>query len=402
MEQVRAQRAAARHGAGGGMMRARRMIGLALVACVAATATAHAQLAEQQGLRHGAPQVQRFDVDSAIARASELRRHNRRAAAAEVMREAVAAAPERTDARRFFDLLQQELHGGEALVAVNYKSWRTQLPEWKEGAVALRQNTPLRRGHRARLASRARGGGRRQGRGGGVSRLPARLSRAGRRCGDARDALRALQRVGGAVWVARRRLEGSFGYRRMNFAIDVNMVGGSLGTYVGNNLLGARVTHVLNDGGTSVLLSARHFLSDDGQFVGVRFATGSCRWSSARRRISPYGSASRSGRRCAFFVKGLVVLSADGELGRDGLAAGGRASTRLCASGSGCGTTGRLTAGAMCTAPGAGASRGREISGPRPLRLHVTRHGTAISARAGEEARRSVSPTAILREGLGR
>jgi len=59
------------------MMRARRMIGLALVACVAATATAHAQLAEQQGLRHGAPQVQRFDVDSAIARVSELRRHNR-------------------------------------------------------------------------------------------------------------------------------------------------------------------------------------------------------------------------------------------------------------------------------------------------------------------------------------
>ena len=69
-------------------MRTRRMIAsvcVALVACTVATKSTSAQLAEQQGLRHGAPQIQKFDVDSAIARASVLRRHNRRAAAAEVM-----------------------------------------------------------------------------------------------------------------------------------------------------------------------------------------------------------------------------------------------------------------------------------------------------------------------------
>ena len=305
------------------MMRARRMIGLALVACVAATATAHAQLAEQQGLRHGAPQVQRFDVDSAIARASELRRHNRRAAAAEVMREAVAAAPERTDARRFFDLLQQELHGGEALVAVNYKSWRTQLPEWKEGAVALRQNTPFG-------AAIVRG---------------SHLERAA--VGDDKVEVEAypafphgyLALVGGVATHATLyahtsasaelygsltdNLEGSFGYRRMNFAFDVNMVGGSLGAYVGNNLHGARVTHVTNDGGSSVLLSARHFIGDEGQFVGVRFGTGDV----PVEFLTPTDFAVRFsqsvGAEMRVFVKGLIVLSADTELGRDGLAAGG-------------------------------------------------------------------------------
>jgi YaiO family outer membrane protein len=305
------------------MMRARRTIGLALVACVAATGTAQAQLAEQQGLRHGAPQAQRFDVDSAIARASELRRHNRRAAAAEVMREAVAAAPERTDARRFFDLLQRELHGGEALVAVNYKSWRTQLPEWKEGAVALRQNTPFG-------AAIVRG---------------SHLERAA--VGDDKVEVEAYPAfphgylaLGGSVATHATlyahtsasaelygsltdNLEGSFGYRRMNFAFDVNMVGGSLGAYVGNNLLGARVTHVTSDGGSSVLLSARHFIGDEGQFVGVRFGTGDV----PVEFLTPTDFAVRFsqsvGAEMRVFVKGLIVLSADGELGRDGLAAGG-------------------------------------------------------------------------------
>ena len=71
MEQVRAQRAPAGHGAGGGVMRTRRMIAavcVALVACVLVTGSAAAQLVEQQALRHGAPPAPpRFDVDSAIA-----------------------------------------------------------------------------------------------------------------------------------------------------------------------------------------------------------------------------------------------------------------------------------------------------------------------------------------------
>src|SRR5689334_16414865 len=126
-------------------MRARRGFGslfIALLVCGVATSHASAQSSvELQALRHGAPV--RFDVDSAIARASTLRRQNRRAAAAEVMRQAVAADPNRRDARALYDQLRQELHGGEAVAAVLYKSWRTSLPEWREGAVAWRQNTPV-------------------------------------------------------------------------------------------------------------------------------------------------------------------------------------------------------------------------------------------------------------------
>ena len=308
------------------MMRARRMIAsvcVALVACVVATGSAGAQLAEQQGLRHGAPQIQKFDVDSAIARASVLRRHNRRAAAAEVMRQAVTAAPDRLDARRFFDQLQQELHGGEALAAVNYKSWRTQLPEWREGAVSLRQNTPfgaaiVRGSHleRATLSDDrveveaypafphgylALGGGVAT-----KATLYAHTSASAELYGSLTD-----------------NLEGSVGYRHMHFNFDVNMVGGSLGTYVGNNLLAARVTHVDNDGGTSVLLSARRFISDDGQFVGVRFGTGNV----PVDLLTPTDFAVRFsqsvGAEMRVFVKDLIVLSADTELGRDGLATGG-------------------------------------------------------------------------------
>jgi YaiO family outer membrane protein len=327
MEQVRAQRAAARHGAGGGVMRARRTLAVAcaaLVACTIATARAGAQLAEQQALRHGPPAAPpRFDVDSAIARASALRRHNRRAAAAEVMRQAVAAAPDRADARRFYAQLQQELHGGEALVAVNYKSWRSQLPEWKEGTAALRQNTPfgaavVRGSHLERAAL---GDDKVEveaypafphgylALGGGVAThasLYAHTSASAELYGSLTD-----------------NLEGSFGYRRMNFATPVDMLGGSLGTYLGNQLLGARMTHVANGGGTSVLLSARRFIGDEGQYLGVRFATGSVPVEFRTPTDFTVRFSQSAGADMRVFIGGLVVLSVDGEVGRDGLAGGG-------------------------------------------------------------------------------
>ena len=306
-------------------MRARHVAGMvcaALLVCGVATSRASAQSSvELQALRHGAPA--RFDVDSAIARASELRRHNRRGAAAEVMRQAVAADPSRLDARRFFDLLQQELHGGEVLAAVNYKSWRTQLPDWKEGAVSLRQNTPfgaaiVRGSHLERAAV---GDDQVQveaypafphgylALGGGVAThatLYAHTTASAELYGSLTD-----------------NLEGSVGYRRMNFASAVNMVGGSLGTYVGNNLLGARVTHVANDGGTSVLLSARRFLSDDGQFIGIRFATGSVPVEFRTPTDFAVRFNQSVGAELRVFIGGLVVLSTDSEVGREGLAAGG-------------------------------------------------------------------------------
>ena len=309
-------------------MGARRTLAMAcaaLAVCTVASTRAAAQSGvELQALRHGAPPAPaKLDVDSAIARASELRRHNRRAAAAEVMRQAVAAAPDRLDARRLFDQLQQELHGGEVLVAANYKSWRTQLPEWKEGVVALRQNTPfgaaiMRGSHLERAAV---GDDQIQveaypafphgylALGGGVAThatLYARTSASAELYGSLTD-----------------NVEGSVGYRRMNFTNAVDMLGGSLGTYLGNNLLAARVTHVANDGGTSVLLSARRFLSDDGQFLGVRFATGNVPVEFRTPTDFAVRFSQSAGAEMRVFLGGVVVLSVDGELGRDGLAAGG-------------------------------------------------------------------------------
>jgi len=309
-------------------MRARRTLAMAcaaLAACtIAATRAAAQSGVELQALRHGAPPAPaKLDVDSAIARASELRRHNRRAAAAEVMRQAVAAAPDRLDARRLFDQLQQELHGGEVLVAANYKSWRTQLPEWKEGVVALRQNTPfgaaiVRGSHLERAAV---GDDQIQveaypafphgylALGGGVATratLYAHTTASAELYGSLTD-----------------NVEGSVGYRRMNFTNAVDMLGGSLGTYLGNNLLAARVTHVANDGGTSVLLSARRFLSDDGQFLGVRFATGNVPVEFRTPTDFAVRFSQSAGAEMRVFLGGVVVLSVDGELGRDGLAAGG-------------------------------------------------------------------------------
>jgi YaiO family outer membrane protein len=306
------------------MMRPSRLVYrlcVALVATCLVTPSARAQLAVQQALRHGAPP--RFDVDSAIARAAALRRHNRRAAAAEVMRQAVAAAPDRTDARALYAQLQQELHGGEALVAADYKSWRRQLPDWREGAVALRQNTPLgaavvRGSHLERAAV-------------GDDKIEVEAYPAfphgylALGAGVATHATLYAHTSAAAELYASLadRLEGSFGYRRMNFSTGVNMVGGSLGTYAGNNLLGARVSHVLNDGGTSVLLSARRFLSDDGQYLGVRFATGSVPVELRTPTDFAVRFSQSVGAEMRVFVKGLLVVSADGELGRDGLAAGG-------------------------------------------------------------------------------
>ena len=308
------------------MMRASRVMGVCAVAlaavCVLVTSRAAAQsTVELQALRHGAPP--RFDVDSAIARASALRRQNRRAAAAEVMRQAVAADPNRSDARALYSQLQQELHGGEAVAAVLYKSWRTQLPEWREGAVALRQNTPfgaavVRGSHLERAAL-------------SDDKVEAEaypafphgyLALGG---GVATHATLYAHTSASAELYASptERLEGSFGYRRMNVSAGVDMLGGSLGTYVGNNLLGARVTHVLNEGGTSVLLSARRFLSDDGQYLGVRFATGTVPVDLRTPTDFTVRFSQSVGADVRVFIRGLVVLSVDGELGRDGLALGG-------------------------------------------------------------------------------
>jgi len=316
MEQVRAQRPPV--GAGRGVRMSRfAMVRRALaVACIAAT-TASAQQVRQQSMTPA------FDVDSAMARASMLRRQNRKAEAERVMAQAVAAAPARADARALHDLLVHEVRGGEAMVAADVKSWREQLPEWREGTAAMRQNT-------------------------GAGPLVARWSRVER--GPLSDdrleveaypafphgylALGAGLATSSTVYAHTTgsaelfgsltdQVEASVGYRHMQFDSGVDMVGGSLGTYLGPFLLGSRVTHVLRDGGTSMVLSARRFVGDEGASVGAKLATGSV----PVELRTPTDFAVRFSQAVSLdakvYVLSRLVLSLEGELGRDGLAAGG-------------------------------------------------------------------------------
>ena len=308
------------------MMRARRMVprsrvaaaGLAaLIASCAAAPSAMAQQVVQQA------SVVRYDVDSAMARATVLRRQNRKLEAERVMARAVAMAPGRADARALHEQLRQEVRGGEAVIGVEYKQWRQQLPEWREAGVSARQNAA-------------------------VGPVIARFSVVDR--GPLRDdrltleaypsftrgylALAGAIATEGTVYAQSMasaelfgsltdRIEGSFGYRRMNFATGVDMLGGSLAAYAGQFMFGARGMRVLNDGGSSVVLSARRFLGEEGQYVGARFATGSV----PVELRTPTDFEVRFSQSAALEARTVVlhrlVLTADGELGRDGLAGAG-------------------------------------------------------------------------------
>jgi YaiO family outer membrane protein len=258
-----------------------------------------------------------------MARATLLRRQNRKAEAERVMAKAVAAAPARTDARALHDLLVREVRGGEAVLGADVKSWREQLPEWREGTAAIRQNT-------------------------GAGPVLARWSRVER--GPLSDdrleveaypafphgylALGAGLATEGTVYAhttasaelfgsVTDQVEASVAYRHMQFDQGVDMVGGSLGTYLGPFLLGSRVTHVLRDGGTSAVLSVRRFVGDEGASVGAKLATGSV----PVELRTPTDFAVRFSQAVSLdakiYVLSRLVLAAEGELGRDGLAAGG-------------------------------------------------------------------------------
>ena len=296
---------------------------LAMVRCALALACLAATSTSAQQVRQQAMTTPAFDVDSAIARATTLRRQNRKAEAERVMAKAVAAAPARADARALHDLLAHEVRGGEAVLGADVKSWREQLPEWREGTAAIRQNT-------------------------GAGPVVARWSRVDR--GPLSDdrleveaypafphgylALGAGLATAGTVYANNTasaelfgsltdQVEASVAYRHMQFDSGVDMIGGSLGAYLGQFLLGSRVTHVLRDGGTSAVLSVRRFVGDEGASVGAKLATGSV----PVELRTPTDFAVRFSQAVSLdakvYVLSRLVLAAEGELGRDGLAAGG-------------------------------------------------------------------------------
>jgi YaiO family outer membrane protein len=286
------------------------------LACIAA-ASASAQQVRQQSMTPA------FDVDSAIARATMLRRQNRKAEAERVMAKVVAAAPARADARALHDLLVHDVRGGEAILGADVKSWREQLPEWREATAAMRQNT---------------GAGPVVGRWSRVERGPLSDDRLVLEAYPAFPhgylALGAGLATSSTVYAQTTasaelfgsltdQVEASVAYRHMQFDSGVDMVGGSLGTYLGPFLLGSRVTHVLRDGGTSVVLSARRFVGDEGASVGAKLATGSV----PVELRTPTDFAVRFSQAVSLdakvYVLSRLVLAAEGELGRDGLAGGG-------------------------------------------------------------------------------
>ena len=311
------------------MRRAAWMSRVAVVALAALAITA-ADAPAQQGRQVRQQSVVRpaYDVDSAMARATLLRRQNRKAEAERVMAQAVAMAPGRADARALHELLRQETRGGEVIAAAEVKTWREQLPEWREAFASLRKNT----GH-GPVAAR-------------VSRVERGVLSDDRLQVEAYPAFPHGYFAFGAALATNAsvyartaasaevyasptdHIEGSVGYRRMNFTTGVDMVGGSLGAYAGQFLIGSRVTHVLRDGGSSVTLSARRFIGDEGAFVGAKLSTGSVPVELRTPTDFTVRFSQSIAAEARAVVGGLLVLLAEGEAGRDGLSAGGSSEYR--------------------------------------------------------------------------
>jgi YaiO family outer membrane protein len=300
-------------------MRLARLARPALAALAAACVALSSAPAQRTSGARGA----KVDVDSVLARASTLRRQNRRREAATVVQQALALAPDRADVRALDAQLRQELRGGEATVSFDEKSWRDRLPEWREWQGSLRANTAV--GPFVARGSYVQRGTLRDDRL-EVEAYPAfpngYLALGVGAASDATLYARTTLSAEGYATLAGF-VEASAGYRRMNFSSPVDILTGSLGAYLGNNLLSGRVTSVLRDGGTSLLLAGRHFVGDDGTYLGLRLGTGSV----PVELFTPTDFEVRFSRSVAAEARAVVlrhfILSAEGELGREGLSGGG-------------------------------------------------------------------------------
>ena len=264
------------------------------------------------------------DADGMMERATVLRRLNLKARALALMDTAAVVAPERADVRGFRDLLEHEVHGADATLGMNYTAWDDGRDSWREPVLAVRRNTA---------------------RGPVIGRL-ARLSRFGLNDDQiAVEGYPAFRGGYGALGVsygvngtlyARTALsaelfkslpadlEGSFGYRRLNFPSRVAVATGSIGKYYREYLFGARVNGVRGGAiGTSALLSGRRYFTDDGQFVGAFVTAGSVR-EDLRSAADLNANTSRSvGTDAQLVVKGRWLVNARGEVGREQPRAGG-------------------------------------------------------------------------------
>jgi YaiO family outer membrane protein len=214
------------------------------------------------------------DVDALLERAWTLRRENDRAAALVAVEQAAAIAPDRVDVRELQELLAYEVRGWEAGLGLDHVAWRRGRPAWWETHGYLRKNTAWGAGiARGSHAERA---------GSQDDELELELY-PGLRAGyvalgvsvSADAALYARSSVSAELFRSvTSRLEASVGWRRFDVGPALNIFTGSVGLYQGDYLFGARVHQIVHDG-TSVTLSARRYLTSQGEYVGARMSVGS-------------------------------------------------------------------------------------------------------------------------------
>jgi YaiO family outer membrane protein len=274
MEQVRPERPPA-DGGGVSLFRGARRGAIVVVATVSAAAGVSAQ----------SPTL--GDANGMIERATVLRRLNLKAKALAVMDTAAVVAPDRADVRDFRDLLRQEVQGVDATLGVNYTGWDDGRDAWREPQLAVRYGA--------------------LGASYGVSgALYARTS-------VSAELFKTLPAA----------IEGSLGYRRLNFPSAVSIGTGSIGKYYSAYLFSARVNDVRGGAtGTSALLSARRYFAEDGQFAGAFVTAGSVR-EDLRTAADLNASRSRSaGAEAQLVVTSRWLVNARGEVGRDQLRVG--------------------------------------------------------------------------------
>jgi YaiO family outer membrane protein len=313
MEQIRSKRAADRLARGATMSCRLLLLACAVMANVGGADRALAQ--------NGAA----VDVDSMVERANALRRTNRRARALDEIRRAAVLEPQRADVTQLHLLLQHEVHGSEAGAGVDYLTWSDRRPLWREHNLTVRKNT-LRGPGIARVSRLARFGSIDQKidvelypafpGGYGVVAFGASAGELYPRTMLSAELYRMLLA----------RLEGSLGYRRLNFTNPVDLSTASLGRYVSDYLLGARAYHASGGAtGTTVSLSARRYLADDGRYVGAHASAGSIREDLTRASDADLRSSRSIGAEAHFIVRSRWLITARQSLGRDQLRAGGSA-----------------------------------------------------------------------------
>jgi YaiO family outer membrane protein len=292
------------------------LVGAAMLASMVAVERVHAQ----EGGGSAA-----VDVDSLVARANMLRRTNRKAHALEEIRRAGALAPQRADVAQLRGLLQHDVHGSEVGGGVDYIKWDDGRPLWRERNLTLRRNT-LRGPGIARVSRLSRFGVVDQKY--EVELYPAFRSGYGVLAfgASAGELYPRTSMTAELYKTVLAQLEGSLGYRRLNFPDPVDLATASLGTYVDAYLFGARVQHATGGArGTAMSLSARRYVADEGGYVGAYARAGSIREDLAR--VSDFGvQSSRSiGAEAHLILKTRWLVTATQSLGRDVLRGGGRA-----------------------------------------------------------------------------